>query len=99
MKDLTPFEELWAQFILEESRIKVKDDIGLDEKYQAFLVWVKKLKKGNFGMSKKKYKSKVKCFRCNEFRHFKRDNPKKQKGRSEAHGVEVVGEPEKKENK
>lgn len=30
-KDSTPFDELWAQCILEESRIKVKDDIRSDE--------------------------------------------------------------------
>ena len=30
-KDSTHFDELWDQFILEESRIKVKYDIGLDE--------------------------------------------------------------------
>ena len=33
-KDSTPFDEPWDQCILEESRIKVKDDIGLDEKCQ-----------------------------------------------------------------
>lgn len=40
-KILNPFDELWCQCILEESRIKVKYDIGSDEQSQAFLARVK----------------------------------------------------------
>ena len=36
-KDSTPFDELWAQCILEETRIMAKDGIGSDEQSQAFL--------------------------------------------------------------
>jgi hypothetical protein len=60
---------------LEESRIKVKDDIGSDGQSQAFLARVKKLKKGKFGKAKKKDISKVQCFGCNEFGHSRRDFP------------------------
>ena len=66
-KDSTPFDELWGECILDESRIKAKDEIGSDEQSQAFLARVKKLKKGKFGKSKKKDMSKVQCFKCNEF--------------------------------
>ena len=59
LKDTTPFDDLWAQCILEEFRIKVKDDNGSNEQSQAFLARVKKLKKGKFGKSKKKDMSKV----------------------------------------
>lgn len=48
-KDSTPFDELWGQCILEETRIKAKDDIESDEQSQAFTIRIKKLKKRKFG--------------------------------------------------
>lgn len=54
-KHSTPFDDLWVQCILEETRIKKKDDIRSYEQSQAFIAKVKKLNKGNVGKSKKKY--------------------------------------------
>ena len=62
-KESTPFDELCIECILEETGIKSKDDIGSNEQSQAFIARVKKLKKGKFGKSKKKYMSKVQCFK------------------------------------
>lgn len=101
-KDTTPFNELWAQCILEESRIKAKDDIESNERSQAFIARTKKLRKVNFGKSKKKTDmSKIQCFGCNEYGHFKRDclNNKvsnKRKERNEAHTTKEKEEPDKK---
>ena len=85
----------WSQCILEETKLKEKDGIDPNGKSQAFIARVKKLKKGKFGKSKKKYMSKVQCFKYNELGHFKRDCPsqrnKKRKERSEAHVAEEVG--------
>lgn len=84
---------------MEETRIKAKDHIGSNEQSQAFIARVKKLKKGKFGKSKKKDMSKVQCFKCNEYGHFKRDCPNQQnnkrKKRSEGHVAKKMGEPEK----
>lgn len=67
-KDTTPFDELWAICILEES----------NERSQAFIIRTKKLKKGKFGKSKKRIDmSKIQCLGCNEYEHFKRDCPNK----------------------
>lgn len=96
-KDSTPFDELWAQCNLEETRIKAKDDIESNKQSQAFIARTKKLKKGNFAKSKKKQDmSKVQCFGCNEFGHFKRDCPNKQNKRKER---SEMGEPKKKSKK
>lgn len=90
-KDTTPFDELWAICILEES----------NERSQAFIIRTKKLKKGRFGKSKKKIDmSKIQCLGCNEYEHFKRDCPNKKdnktKERSEPHIVEEKEGPQKK---
>ena len=62
-KDTTHFDELLAQRIFEESRIKEKDDIKSNEISQAFIARSKKLWKGIFGKSKKKTNmSKIHCF-------------------------------------
>jgi len=75
-KDATPFDELWAQCILEESRMKAKDDTKSSERSQSFIAGTNKFKKGKFGKSKKKTDmSKIQCFRCNEYGHYKRDCP------------------------
>lgn len=74
-KDSNPFDELWAQCILEETGIKAKDDIGSYEQSPIFIARVKKLKKGKFGNSKKKYISNAQCFKCNEYGHIKTDFP------------------------
>lgn len=78
-RNSTPFDEFWSQWILEETKIKAKDDIESNEQSWAFIARKKKLKKGKFGKSKKKPNmSKVQCFGCNEYGHFKRDFPNKQ---------------------
>lgn len=74
-KNTTPFDELWAQCILEETRIKEKDDTKLHEKSQAFFVKYKK-KKRKFGKSKEKHDmSKIQCYGCNGYGNFNKGCP------------------------
>jgi len=100
-KYTTPFDQLWAQCILEESRIKENNGNESNERSQAFIVRTKKLKEGKFGKSKKKQNMpKIQCYGCNEYGYFKRDCPNKKdnkiKERREAHIAKEKGEPEKK---
>jgi len=82
---------------LEDYRIKEKDDIESNERSQAFIARTKKLRKGKIGKSKEKTNmSKIQCFGCNEYEHYKRDFPNikvrnKRKERSEAHITEEKG--------
>lgn len=94
-KDTTPFDEIWVQCILEETRNKAKDDTKSNEKSQAFVVKSNK-KKETFGKSKGKLDiSKLQCFGCNAYGHFKRDFPnKKNNKRQERSGAHITEEKE-----
>ena len=69
-----------SQLILEETKLKAKDDTYPNGKSQAFAAKVKNLKKRKFGKFKPCQKkiniSKIQWFECNEYGNFKRDCPK-----------------------
>lgn len=102
-KEATPLSELWYLWKIEETRLKAKDDVGSKEKLFATMA-KRKRKFGKFGPRRtiNRYMSKVKCFGCQEYGHYKRDCPGLKKDnnnkrkREEAHVTHEVKEEEKK---
>jgi len=90
-KEATPLNELWSLCKIEETRLKAKDDVGSKE--QAFTAMAKRKGKfGKFGPQRKGKRdmSKIQCFGCQEYGHYKRDCHKFKKDnnmrkREEAH--------------
>ena len=104
-KEATTLSEMWSLCKIEETRLKAKEDMGSKE--QAFATMAKR--KGKFGMfgprrTNSKDMSKIQCFGCQEYGHYKRNCPKlkkdnnKRKG-EEAHMTQEVKEEEKKQKK
>jgi len=105
-KEATPLSELWSLFKIEETGLKGKDDVG--SKKQAFATMAKR--KGKFGKfgprgTSNRDMSKVQCFGCQEYAHYKRDCPKLEKDNNnkrkmdEAHLTQEVKEEDKKQKK
>lgn len=79
-KEATPLSELWSLWKIEETRLKAKDDVGSKE--QAFAAMAKR--KGKFGKfgprrTSNRDMSKIQCFGCQEYGHYKSDCPKPKK--------------------
>lgn len=102
-KETTPFNDLWSLGKIEESRLMAKIDVGSNEQTQAYATSTRKKGKFvKFGPRKKFQKkinmSKIQCYECNEYGHFKRNCPKlkkdnkkrKEKKKNEAHIIEEV---------
>ena len=72
-KEVTPFQDLWSLCKIEESRLKEKSYIESGEQNQAYVTMTKR--KGNFGnfgsRKKKRDMSKVQCYGCQEYGHYK----------------------------
>lgn len=105
-KEATPFNELWSLCKIEETRLKEKSDVGSNEQVQAFAAMTKwKGKFGRFGPQNKNKNdmSKVQCYGCHEYGHYKRNCAKfkkdNNKRREEAHIIEEVEEDKKKKPK
>ena len=105
-KESTSFSELQSLCKIEETEVKAKSDVGPSEQVQAFAAMAKRKGKfGKFGPQKKKIDmSKIQCYGCREYGHYKRNCPKlkkdnKSKERIEAHITEEVDEPNEKKSK
>ena len=63
-KETTPFEDLWSLCKIEETRLKVKIDVGPSEQNQAYVAMIRR--KGNFGKfgppKKRKNMDKIRCY-------------------------------------
>jgi len=103
-KETTPFQDLWSLCKIEETRLKAKVDVEPNEQNQAYpAVTRRKGKFGKFGPQKKmKNMDKVRCYGCQELGHYRRDCPKRSKGkrnREDAHIIEEVKDPKSKKCK
>lgn len=104
-KEATPFQDLWLLCKIEKSRLKAKSDVGAGEQSQDYATMTRR--KGKFGKSsswkKERGMSKIQCYGCQEYGHYKRDCPKVKQdnkiGREEAHIAKEVEEAEKKKSK
>jgi hypothetical protein len=95
-KEYPTFEELWTCCAQEESRISAKEKTQKEYDDQAFIASFKNLRnKNKFGLRKKlnqeKDMSKIQCFNCQKYGHFK-NHCLGLKKRKETHEASVVGE-------
>jgi hypothetical protein len=97
-KDYPTFEELWNFCAQEESRISAKEKFQRKDDDQAYTTKFKKFRnKKKFDSRKKpnqeKYMSKIQCFNCRKYGHFKNHCPELKK-REETQEALVVKERE-----
>jgi hypothetical protein len=97
-KEYPTFEELWTCCAQEESRISAKEKPQKKYDDQAFTTKFKNFRnKKKFGSRKKpnqeKDMSKIQCFNCRKYGHYKNDCPELKK-RKETHEASVVEERE-----
>ena len=79
-KEATSLSDMWSLCRTKETRLKAKEDMGSKE--QAFATMAKR--KGKFGKfgprrTNNKDMSKIQCFGCQEYGHYKRNFPKLKK--------------------
>jgi hypothetical protein len=91
------FEELWTCCAQEESRISAKEKSQKKDDDQAYTTKFKKFRNKKFGSRKKpnqeKDMSKIQCFNCLKYGHYKNHYPELKK-RKETHEATVVEEKE-----
>jgi hypothetical protein len=97
-KEYPTFEELWTCCAQEESSISAKEKPQKKYDDQGFMSRFKNFRnKNKFGSKKKpnqeKYMSKIQCFNCRKYGHYKNHCPKLKK-RKETHESSVVEEKE-----
>jgi hypothetical protein len=97
-KEYPTFEELWTCCAQEESRINAKEKFQRKDDDQAYRTKFKKFRnKRKFDSSKKpnqeKDMSKIQCFNCRKYGHYKNHCPELKK-RKETHEALVVKERE-----
>jgi hypothetical protein len=93
-KEYPTFEELWTCCAQEESRINAKEKPQKKYEDQAFTAKFKNFRnKRNFGSrrnpNQEKYISKVQCFNCQKYGHYKNQYPKLKK-RKEKHEASIA---------
>ena len=97
---------MWSLCKIEETWLKAKEYVGSKE--QAFATMAKRKGKfGNFGPRRTNNKdmSKIQCFGCQEYGHYKRNCPKlknnnnNKRKREEAHMTHKTKEEDKKKKK
>jgi hypothetical protein len=98
-KEFPTLEELWTCCAQEETRINSKRKYHKEGDAQAYATKFKKHEGNKIFGSRKKFNhkrdmSKVQCFGCNEYGHYKRDFPKLAKKRKERHHASVVNDEE-----
>jgi len=93
---------MWSLWITEETRLKAKEYVGSKEK-EFDTMAKRKGKFGRFGPRRTNNKdmSKIQCFGCQEYGHYKRNYPKLEKDnnrrkREEAHIAQEIKEEGKK---
>jgi hypothetical protein len=96
-KEYPTFEELWTCYAQEESRISAKEKFQRKDDDQAYTTKFKKFKNKKFDSRKKpnqeKDMSKVQCFNCKKYGHYK-NRCHDLKKRKETHEATVVEEKE-----
>jgi hypothetical protein len=97
-KEYPTFEELWTCCAQEESRISAKEKFQRKDDDQAYTTKFKKFRnKKKFDSRKKpnqeKDMSKIQCFNCQKYGHYKNHCPELKK-RKETHEAKVVEEKE-----
>jgi len=88
-KETTPFQELWSLCKIKETRLKVKFDVGPNEKNQAYATM--RRGKGKFGHQKsRKNMAKVRCYGCQELGHYRIYCPKHKKDKRDREEVHIT---------
>jgi hypothetical protein len=84
-KEYPTFEELWTCCAQEESRINAKEKSQNKYKDQTFTAKFKNFRNKKFGLKKKpnqeKDMSKIQCFNCRKYGHYKNHCPELKKGK------------------
>ena len=78
-KETTPFNDLWSLCKIEETKLKAKNNVGSSEQTQAYVAMARKKGKSQKKIQKKIDMSKILCYECNEYGHFKSNCPKLKK--------------------
>jgi hypothetical protein len=96
-KEFPTLEELWTCCAQEETRLNSKEKPQKEEDAQAFATKFKRHGGKKIFDSRKKFKrdmSKVQCFECHDYGHYKRNCPKLTRKRKERRHASVANDEE-----